>query len=370
MSISVIIEPDYASTLWCRQYLEGIYIECEQNNALVHIVDIDDFINNNDIKNKTHILLIGTSISWIPQSVALLSEQKTHCILLAYGHSMIPERVSSIIMDYKQAIGSLMQYLESHGKSRISLFGINPDSSNDRQKYQAFIQQAYGSGVQEPDQHVFWNHGRLQDTCQQFYNVSDQYDAVIGANDAASIVLINYLKRKGVKSPDDLFVTGIGDTTIARMVSPTITTAKLDYIEAGKKAVQIYHFLQKYPELTSLTATINCNILVGESTANQPIDHWIEKKSIIEKSSPVPFYNDPDVVDVLNIEYFISRCDDIDINILKGIAKSMKYFDLADALHISENTVKYRVKKMLGHASLESREQLIDLLLKYFNWNE
>ncbi|MDW7655891.1 MAG: substrate-binding domain-containing protein [Bacillota bacterium] len=370
MSINVIIEPDYASTLWCKQYLEGIYIECELNNALVHIVDINNFVNNDQNLSTTHVLLIGTSISWIPQSVALLSEQKTHCILLAYGHSMIPERASSIIMDYKQAIGSLMQYLASHGKNRISLFGINPDSSNDRQKYQAFIQQAYSNGATEPDKNVFWNHGRLQDSCLQFYKVSNQYDAVIGANDAASIVLINYLKRKGVQSPDDLYVTGIGDTTIARMVRPTITTAKLDYIEAGKKAVQIYNFLQKYPGLTSLTATINCNILVGESTANQPIDNWTEHKSIIEKSNPVPFYNDPDVVDVLNIEYFISRCDDIDVNILKGIAKNMKYFDLADELHISENTVKYRVKRMLGHANLESREQLIDLLLKYFNWNE
>ena len=82
----------------------------------------------------------------------------------------------------------------------------------------------------------------------------------------------------------------------------------------------------------------------------------------------VNFYSDPDVIDILQLEDLLSRCDDIDLSILRGIASQSKYIDLAERLHISENTVKYRLRKMLTQSGLDGRDDLVALLVRFNPW--
>jgi DNA-binding CsgD family transcriptional regulator len=57
----------------------------------------------------------------------------------------------------------------------------------------------------------------------------------------------------------------------------------------------------------------------------------------------------------------------IDLDIFKGLMENRRYGELAEGLGISENTVKYRIKRMLGIARLPKREDLIRLLVRYIS---
>lgn len=373
MDLNLVVEPMYAETHWCKQYLEGIRTEAERLSGNVQLRDPDYFsIPASDTTgqpmHRPLALLIGTSVSWMPQTQARLSQLGVHCLVLAYSAAMLAGSVSSVSMDYRQAVNMLAQYLGQHGHPRIAMFGINPDSATDMLKKTAFLNYARQSGGVDPEQDVFWNDGHLSETCRQFFALLDRYDAVICANNIAAIILKHYLAGQGIRIPDDLFMTSIGDTKLAQLTKPSMTTAQLDFFEVGRQAVQMLAILHKNPELSSLSATLNCKIHVGESTAWQPAGHYAELAGGDEALRTVNFYSDPDVIDVLHIEDLLSRCDDIDLNILKGIVSQLKYIDLAEDLHISENTVKYRIKKMLSITEQASREDLMNLLLRYFNW--
>jgi hypothetical protein len=371
MELNLIFEPDYAETLWGKQYLEGIRTEAERCGDRLCLREPDYFAEPVLTAPETHrplTLLIGTSVSWIPHTASFLNGQGVHCILLAYSASMVVGSVSSVTMDYKQAVRSLTQYLEQNGRSRIALLGINPDSSNDMQKYDAFLHYRRRRGVLNPEKDVFWNFAQLHNMCQLFYNAREQYDAVICANDVAAILVLNFLQNNQIKVPEGLYIASIGDTKLARMIKPGITAAKLDFFEAGRQAVQLYTILDKNPDLTALTATVNCRIHADESTDFAPVRPYVEPEADADEIKPVWFYSDQEVIDILHLEDLLNRCDDIDLNILHGISAQQKYIDLAETLHISENTVKYRLRKMLGLTGQNTREDLIGLVQRYFGW--
>ena len=304
----------------------------------------------------------------MPQTLTHLSQLGVHCLVLAYSAAMLAGNVSSVSMDYRQAVNMLARYLGQHKHSRIALFGVNPDSATDMLKKAAYLAFARQSGSLDPEQDVFWNYAHLAETCRQFCAVRGRYDAVICANGIAAIILARYLADQGVQVPDELFLVSVGDSRLAQMARPGITSAQLDFFEVGRQAVQMMAILQKNPALSSLSATLNCKIHVGESTAGLPAGRYAELVGGDEALKTVNFYADPDVIDVLHIEDLLSRSDDIDLSILQGLVSQQKYIDLAEHLHISENTVKYRLKKMLSLSGQTSREDLLRLLTRYFSW--
>jgi len=84
--------------------------------------------------------------------------------------------------------------------------------------------------------------------------------------------------------------------------------------------------------------------------------------------APVPrvvFYSDPEVNGILGIEALLSRCDVLDLRILDGLRKSVPYGALTEELSRSENTVKYRIKRMPSRIGRETREEMLALLDGY-----
>ena len=61
----------------------------------------------------------------------------------------------------------------------------------------------------------------------------------------------------------------------------------------------------------------------------------------------------------------ISDCDALDLEILLWIQKGKKNADVAEILHTSESTVKYRIKRMLNRARLASRKELMTIMSAY-----
>ena len=61
-------------------------------------------------------------------------------------------------------------------------------------------------------------------------------------------------------------------------------------------------------------------------------------------------------------EKILSACDAIDIDLLKLIIKGYRYFDIAEILHVSESTIKYRLKRIISISGFETRDEVIDVM--------
>lgn len=74
------------------------------------------------------------------------------------------------------------------------------------------------------------------------------------------------------------------------------------------------------------------------------------------------FHNDPSVSRIFQAEKILSACDVIDIDLLKLIIKGYRYFDIAEILHVSESTIKYRLKRIISISGFETRDEVIDVM--------
>ena len=65
------------------------------------------------------------------------------------------------------------------------------------------------------------------------------------------------------------------------------------------------------------------------------------------------------------VEAVLAGCDDLDLSILRGLADGARYEELSEALFISVNTLKYRLKKIMAAARVHDRRELAELMMKY-----
>ncbi len=62
-------------------------------------------------------------------------------------------------------------------------------------------------------------------------------DAIFAANDMMAIGALMTLRRAGVATPGDIAVAGFDDIPLARLISPALTTMRVDIAGMGARAV-------------------------------------------------------------------------------------------------------------------------------------
>ena len=68
---------------------------------------------------------------------------------------------------------------------------------------------------------------------------AERPDAIVAANDLLAIGCIQALRRRRLSVPDDVAVTGMDDTEIAAVFSPSLTSVALGSRERGKAAAEL-----------------------------------------------------------------------------------------------------------------------------------
>jgi LacI family transcriptional regulator len=63
-------------------------------------------------------------------------------------------------------------------------------------------------------------------------------DGIISANDTAAVSMIQVLKEKGYKIPEDIAVAGFNDDPVATIIEPALTTVAYPAYLMGQKAMQ------------------------------------------------------------------------------------------------------------------------------------
>ncbi len=75
--------------------------------------------------------------------------------------------------------------------------------------------------------------------CEQIMDSAPQTDAIICATDNMAFGAITCLREYGHRVPEDVQVTGIGDSELSRIIPPSVTTAHMFYKTCGKEAAKM-----------------------------------------------------------------------------------------------------------------------------------
>ena len=133
----------------------------------------------------------------------------------------------------------------------------------------------------------------------------------------------------------------------------------MDLFACGAQAVRLCRKLEKEPEIRRCV-WVPCRLEAADEPGaadTQPTEPSPEL--------PGDFYQDPHVGEVFRFKELLTGMDSLDLDILRELLRGARYFDMTESLHTTENTIKYRVKRMTAAMGLKSRADLLKLAGEY-----
>ncbi len=158
------------------------------------------------------------------------------------------EDAPSITVDNKKGMhDAVVHLIETHGHRRI-VFICGPEGHSEAEaRYSAYVEALTECEIPLDPTLVIPGDFSLDGGTRAAYTMLDgrglrpaiDFDAVIAANDAMAISVLEVLTRRGIKVPDDVALVGFDDTEESQLVLPPLTTVRQPMYEQGRQAAEL-----------------------------------------------------------------------------------------------------------------------------------
>lgn len=258
-----------------------------------------------------------------------------------------PYPYSCVTQDYFDICDRVVEAIaDMHGK--VAYLGKNPDSYTDAMRYKEIRLALCGHSL---DCDVYNNSGDVNACIQSFLPHVEEYAAVICANDNIAVLLSRKLEH-----PEKYNIMSFGGLVISGHVNG-ITSVEMDYFSVGEHSVEVFSLVCKNDGIRSIIMTV----------ADMRQDGHSRRISAAEKEQEVriDFFDDAEVRRTTALENLLANCDEVDREILGGLLRGESYSTIEENSYISLHTIKYRINKMIDHAQVADKNELLALLRSY-----
>lgn len=361
----VITEKQYSNTNWYNRILNGLYEEARKK--AVKIV----FCTDSDLETfepGTILILIGSSQPFMKKYTHLCTRFSLRPIITGSGFYQTNIPVSYITINRYAAMINVVQTLVSIGAKSIALLGVNSSFQTDMQRYEGWVSSVRYHNVGNPEEDVYFSDDGLPACMDSFWKNVHKYDAVACTNDWYASYVCSHASEHNINIPDDLMVTGFGNTLLGQYANPPITTVSLNLSSVGKQVITLHRILSQNEDLQACTETLKSDIILRDST-----------KKPMSKLTPVDafyiysdeFFSDFDPADkkhlnqLYALENTIGKLDETNDKLLHGLLNDVPYHKLAEQLFLSDTAFKYRLQKLFAATECNNRAELVQLFHDY-----
>ena len=341
MIVYVITEPQYEGTSWCQDIISAILSKAHSLRYQVSFVS-----ELSDVLDK-QLVVVGSMPSWVYHTVCDAKKLGIRCLCVGCHAGFAFSDTSHILIDYRTATRRCLEYFRAYGKTKTAMFGINPHSYSDSVKAEIFSKEQQ------------YQNTTLSECFASFLRDYEKYDSVICANYVASVYLITKCRELKLPVP---FLAAFDDSMLGQKISPSVTSITLNFKKLGAQAVSSFAYLKKQRDDVSLTISVPCKIITGESTSRFPVPAEPLPELPFSDAS---FLSDPDVREIHTLELVLRSCDAEDLLLLQSLQNKKSYASLAEDLYASESTLKYRIRRLLKKSGLTDTQELLHLYTKY-----
>lgn len=149
------------------------------------------------------------------------------------------ERHAALDVDDYGGAKAMVQHLAAHGRRRIA-FIAGPEVNHDvQERCRGYRDGLAAAGI--TDEMVFpgdFTEESGYRAAQEALARQPRPDAIFAANDMMAIGALSALAEAGIRTPEDIAVTGFDDIPMARYVSPPLTTVRVRIAELGESALE------------------------------------------------------------------------------------------------------------------------------------
>ncbi|MBQ9325289.1 MAG: LacI family DNA-binding transcriptional regulator [Clostridia bacterium] len=368
MLIPVLTEPNFRSYLWAKQTMEGIAQEANKRKYRFVPLEAEKFeeIDYDALfgEERRMLIVVGTSVSWMPRTLEFFNARDIESVFISFDPAETSLPTGMVRMDYVSAIHHLLCYLtEDCKRERIAMYAYNPNSSADTIKLRYFRKWCAQRGC-SADESTFFNLADLTACYRRFREKAGQFDAVICANDIAAVSLLSFLRRDGIRVPEELHVTAFGNSQMAMRVHPSLTTSTLDHREMGKQAVLLFSYLSKTPATSSLSSRVRSQLIVRESTAMIPdtTRHLFPHSDADAFETSIDFYSDPEAEHLLRAETLLNACDETDMLLLERLMQGCSIDSLEHEMYLTTSALHYRKKRLMNLVNCQQTAEFLTFL--------
>ena len=349
-----LLEDNMKRYAWHQTYLHSLREEMRKKHvAITEIHSLEDIPSADE---EPFLLLLGVSDTWVNRLIEVARRRGIRVITNKKSNRAY---VSTVSWDSDESVELAYRYLTSLGRKRLALYSVNPASTSDPDKAEAF---ASLTGSREG---IFVNNGLLSDLFARIEPRLDEYDGIICTNGYAALSLVRHLKESG-RDPVRFYIVSISQMNLLSRVIPSITEISTGSEGYGRAVYSAYRILcQSDGYAASVNIFLKNRLVVRESTEGRQMGAFSADAEVGNDLRNNSFFTDAETQDSAKLETLLSESDDADLSIVDLLLSGKTVREIAEICYLSETAVKYRLKNMRAVCGQKSRGALIDFLRGY-----
>jgi LacI family transcriptional regulator len=164
--------------------------------------------------------------------------------LVLCGRPSLGPDIPETVVEYDNEAGAfaMTSYLLSHGHERIALLGTVPGLSTSDERVDGYRRALRGRGLPEDPALIvpgaFSRDAGYRGTRELLDN-GVEFTAVFAVTDMIAAGVLQALRERGLRIPEDVSVVGYDDIPLARDLFPMLTTVHIPHEELGRNAVRL-----------------------------------------------------------------------------------------------------------------------------------
>lgn len=359
--INLFIDEYLDKELTSYLYLDGIKKAAYLKKTAVRIFfSLDTLIKNLENESKKIVIVITESKIKSEKLLWVLNNKKIHPIFINFQFSDSIYSYSRIIPNYFSSHYCLASKVLEKYPEPSAIVGYNEDSISDNRHRAGFTKAIEEYGVKNA---IYYNYGNIEQCIDKVMINIKEYKNLFCCNDILAFFIIQRLKRAGI-DPNNYNITGSGNMALGLYTKPSISTVAVDCYGMGAMAVEIYMFLYKKNHVDHLFIDMESQIIFRQST-HLMNDHQVVPSEPVPKGDIIDFFGNEDIIRVNILERTLESCDQMDINIIKGLLKEYTYEEICELNNLAVNTLKYKIKRLEKNLKIKSRKELLDYFHNY-----
>ncbi|MCR5701423.1 MAG: LacI family DNA-binding transcriptional regulator [Lachnospiraceae bacterium] len=180
-------------------------------------------------------------------------------------------KVTTITMDFKNAVRKVLDYLTQLGHDKIAYVGGEEYTSDNelvvderRDTYLKYMREHNKFKKQYMVEGTFTSSSGYE-LMKEMLSKKDVPTAVFAASDAIAVGVIKAIKEAGLKVPEDISVCGFNDEEMSQYSSPALTTIHAPAYDMGQHGANLVYMASNLSITTPLKIKIPCEIVERES---------------------------------------------------------------------------------------------------------
>lgn len=339
---------------WCKSIVAQLSRQSIKRGFSLNIV----YRYEDIVSSGGPVILLGVDRLWITENLRRLEESGHKVILLSGVVEKISSNISRIIVDHDDLIQKNVSHLRQCGRTKLAFFGGQKNDTSDNNKAESFSKLFSAGRIYNITENIEECFCRLSGHLHE-------YDGIICANDIIAVYLLKRCKELGISVPEQLSIVGNGNLWITANTTPSITTVSVDVSKIVAVILNICKSFYQYEEIASVDVYMKSFMIPRASTgyANFEADstEYMKAPRLIYESSNT----DKELIAIQQIDRIMSSLSHDKLQLLERYLKGETYDSIASQMYVSEETLRYHIKKIYKALGVHSKKECTMLLKQY-----